>query len=89
MNEKIKYFEKESGLEIYGLGARQEQWESVLEKFTALVIDEVVKVIENPKSYNKCVYTTFDAGIAGCVAQEISNSITKHFKDTQYERTMG
>jgi hypothetical protein len=40
MNELIRKFEKESGLEIYGLGARREKWEHCMEKFTELIVQE-------------------------------------------------
>ena len=40
MKELIRKFEKESGLEIYGLGARQEKWEHTMEKFAELVVKE-------------------------------------------------
>ena len=39
----IRKFEKESGLEIYGLGARREKWEHCIEKFTELVVRECMK----------------------------------------------
>ncbi len=45
MKELIKKFEKESGLEIYGLGARREKWEAVLEKFAELIVQECAKVV--------------------------------------------
>lgn len=41
MNQQmIRQFERESGLEIYGLGARRDKWEACLEKFTELVVKE-------------------------------------------------
>lgn len=38
MNERLRQFEKESGLEIYGLGARRDKWEAALEKYAELII---------------------------------------------------
>lgn len=38
MNERLRQFEKDSGLEIYGLGARRERWEACLEKYAELII---------------------------------------------------
>ena len=38
MNERLRQFEKESKLEIFGLGARREIWERALEKYAELII---------------------------------------------------
>lgn len=38
MNERLRQFEKGSGLEIYGLGARRDKWEAALEKYAELII---------------------------------------------------
>lgn len=38
MNERLRQFEKESKLEIFGLGARRELWERALEKYAELII---------------------------------------------------
>jgi hypothetical protein len=38
MNERIRAIERESGLEIYGLGAKRDRWEATIEKFTELII---------------------------------------------------
>lgn len=38
MNERLRQFERESKLEIYGLGARREMWEAALEKYAELII---------------------------------------------------
>ena len=40
MNERLREFERASGLDIYGLGARREKWEKALEKFAILVIED-------------------------------------------------
>ena len=83
MNERIRDFEKESGLEIYGLGAKRDPWENAMEKFTTLIVDEVLAIINNPQTYNSCVYTTFDADRADGVARQLAKKIKEHFKDTQ------
>ena len=44
MKELIRQFEKESGLEIYGLGARRDRWEHTIEKFTELIVKECANV---------------------------------------------
>lgn len=40
MNERLRQFEKESGLEIYGLGAKRIPWEAALEKYAELIIQD-------------------------------------------------
>ena len=40
MNERLRQFEKESKLEIFGLGARRELWEQALEKYAELIIKD-------------------------------------------------
>jgi hypothetical protein len=37
---RIKEFEKQSGLEIYGLGKRRDKWVATMEKFTELIVRE-------------------------------------------------
>ena len=44
---RIREFEKQSGLEIFGLGARREIWEATMEKFTELMAMECVSIVEN------------------------------------------
>ena len=45
MNKRIREFERESGLEIYGLGAKRDRWEHTMEKFTMLVVKECMDVV--------------------------------------------
>lgn len=53
MKELIRKFEKESGLEIYGLGARRDKWEHTMEKFTELVVKECVRVVDETMTENQ------------------------------------
>lgn len=46
MKELIRKFEKESGLEIYGLGARRDKWEAALEKYAELIVEECAQRAE-------------------------------------------
>jgi hypothetical protein len=46
MNERLRQFEKESKLEIFGLGARRVPWEAALEKFAELIVQECLKKVE-------------------------------------------
>ena len=54
MNQRIKQFERDSGLEIYGLGQDRVKWKSVVEKFAQLIVQECAKVIlETPVKYTE------------------------------------
>lgn len=63
MNERLKQFEKQSGLEIYGLGARRIPWEAALEKYAELIIKETLQVaragIEYGDGMEDAVYKYF------------------------------
>lgn len=53
MDKKIREFERESGLEIYGLGARREMWEAALAKYAELIVKECVKVVDDTMTENQ------------------------------------
>ena len=42
MNKLIREFEKASGLDVYGMGAKRVPWEATLERFTALIVARVL-----------------------------------------------
>jgi hypothetical protein len=44
MNPRLRQFEKESKLEIFGLGAKRIPWEAALEKFAELIVRECAEV---------------------------------------------
>lgn len=46
MNDKLRQFERESKLEIFGLGAKRIPWEAALEKYAELIVEECATVIE-------------------------------------------
>jgi len=46
MNPRLRQFEKESKLEIFGLGAKRHIWEAALEKYAELIVQECATVIE-------------------------------------------
>jgi hypothetical protein len=46
MNPKLREFERASGLEIYGLGAKRIPWEAALEKYAELIINECANVAD-------------------------------------------
>ena len=69
MNKQLRQFEKESGLEIYGLGTRREKWEAALEKYAELIVRECIEQ----------VWYTREDGINGNVSQVIKDRIKEHF----------
>jgi hypothetical protein len=45
MNKRLRQFEKESKLEIFGLGAKRHIWEAAVEKFAELIVQECINEI--------------------------------------------
>jgi hypothetical protein len=78
MIEQIREFEKESGLEIYGLGAKREQWVDTMQRFAELVIKDVIKQAEEANTKH-CCGTTYDLGVANCAQGKIVEHIKKHY----------
>ena len=64
MNKQLKQFEKDSGLEIFGLGARREIWEAAVSKYAELIVRECADVAYK---YNRCDWA------------DVSKSIKEHF----------
>jgi hypothetical protein len=46
MNERIKQFVKESHLDVYGLGKDRVSWESTVERFSELLLQDVMSICE-------------------------------------------
>jgi hypothetical protein len=44
VNELIRKFERESGIELYGLGRDRAKWQDKLEKFTEMIVRECADV---------------------------------------------
>ena len=79
MNTRIKDFERESGLEIYGLGKDRVKWEYTVEKFAELIVKECLAhgkltqsqaVVNGSEEYN----AGREMGI-----EVFMNQIKKHF----------
>jgi hypothetical protein len=51
MNKLIREFEQQSGLDVYGLGAKKVPWEATLERFTALIVTRVLDEVEQRAYY--------------------------------------
>lgn len=65
-----------------------------LEKLIELTVIETIKVLAEPKIVNQCVSTTFDASIAGCIIEKVTEEICKKFeikrpRDIRYEPIVG
>lgn len=51
MNNKIRKYERESGLEIFGLGAKRHIWEAALEKYAKLIIQDCIEINKQELSF--------------------------------------
>jgi hypothetical protein len=68
MNPQLRQFEKESKLEIFGLGAKRHIWEAALEKYAELIVKE-------------CSWTVRMTEFGDNMTQEqIARHIEDHFK---------
>jgi len=56
---------------------------SEVEKFAELILEDVFAIINNPISYNKCVFTNFDKDRSKCVATELVREINQQLKDVK------
>lgn len=50
------------------------------EKFGKLILQECFDALSDKKSYNSCVYTTHDAGMAACITEKSIEEICKRFE---------
>ena len=51
MNKRLRQFEKESKLEIFGLGAKRHIWEAALEKYAELIIKDCIDINKQELSF--------------------------------------
>jgi hypothetical protein len=49
------------------------------EKFAELLIKDIVNIMNDQKTYNKCIYTTFDLDKARCVVKEVIKCVNEQF----------
>jgi len=47
--------------------------------FAKLIIEDIMQIIDDPKSYNRCIHTTHDLDQAKCVASEIAKKIYEDY----------
>jgi len=74
MNLRIREFEKESGLEIYGLGKDRAKWESVRDKFAELIVRECAELFVDQRYMILNPHEPF--------ANERVRALKEHDKDT-------
>ena len=61
---RLQEFEKASGMDVYGLGAKRDMWESRLEKFAQLIVAECAKIADTERSNSVgCGYITKTNGM--------------------------
>jgi len=61
---RLREFEKTSGMDVYGLGAKKDMWESRLEKFALLVVAECAEIADTERSNSVgCGYITKTNGM--------------------------
>ena len=51
MNKRLRQFEKESKLEIFGLGAKRHIWEAALEEYAKLIIQDCIEINKQELSF--------------------------------------
>lgn len=47
MMDRIRQFEKDSGLDVYGLGTKRPQWEHTLNKFHQEMLKDTIQTLIN------------------------------------------
>lgn len=68
MNNRIK----ELALECYNPYSNFDH-----EKFAKLIIDDVINIMSDPITYNRCVHTNFDMNRAQCIVADIIKKINE------------
>ena len=51
MNKRLRQFERESKLEIFGLGAKRHIWEAALEKYAELIVKECAEIADKAEPF--------------------------------------
>ena len=51
MNKQLRQFERESKLEIFGLGAKRHIWEAALEKYAELIVKDCIEINKQELSF--------------------------------------
>ena len=68
MNERIRELLRRSHLDVYSLGKDRDNWESRVEKFAELIVNEcAIKLSEVPGGFDSTVY------------YQVSSKLEQHF----------
>ena len=78
MNKRIKELLEQAGV-IFVVIPKDTEYEM----FAELILADVIAIIEDPQSYNRCVFTNFDANQSRCVAVELVKEINQKLKDVK------
>ena len=85
MNNLIKQCERQSNIDVYGLGLDRAKWESRLEKFTELIVtecinrEELLGAIARGWCSEKNAHKTMDPDLALAIFDEVEKQIKEHF----------
>ena len=78
MNKRLRQFEKESKLEIFGLGAKRHIWEAALEKYAELIVRECIRELEISRKCDPYTGELFDCEYNTCIKEQ-SVMLKEHF----------
>lgn len=85
MNARIRSIERESGLEIYGLGQDRAKWETAMSKFAELIVLECIDreallgAIARGWCSEKNSHKTMDSDLAVAIFDEVEQQIRQQF----------
>jgi hypothetical protein len=79
MNERIKELIEKVGTDCSGKWMATEKINEIAE----LILADVIAIINNPQTYNRCVFTSFDEHKSKCITIELVREINKQFKDVK------
>lgn len=52
MNDLLRSLERQSGIDVYGLGLDRAKWENALQKFTKMVVDKTLDEVAERAYYS-------------------------------------
>jgi hypothetical protein len=78
VNERIRSIERESGLEIYGLGLDRAKWEAAMTKFAELIVRECIRELEISRKCDPYTGDLFDCEYNTCIKEQ-SIMLKEHF----------
>jgi hypothetical protein len=70
--KQLREFERESGLEIYGLGLDRAKWEAAMQRFSQLIIGHATECVRD-------VLREEDSDLSYTAATQVQNRIKENF----------